>query len=74
MTWDPDDKWSPEDVRDLIMDLRGTPTKCDFCENSFSPDDLIPEEAGQWSCKGCWDAFYHPKEEENDRGEPAPPS
>lgn len=42
-----------EEVKNLIVDLRGTPTKCDFCGKEYPEEDLHPEEAGQWICIEC---------------------
>lgn len=47
------------DARDLIVALRGgVPTKCDFCLEERAPEDMHPEEAGEWACIYCiarWD-------------------
>lgn len=42
------------EVRELIIALRGgPPDKCDFCGNMTLPDNLHPEEAGEWICNDC---------------------
>jgi len=47
-------------TRDLIVALRGgVPDVCDFCGEATDPDDLHPEEGGEWACTECiraWDA------------------
>lgn len=46
-------------ARQLIEDLRGgVPSKCDFCQKPTPPEQLEPEEAGDWVCREClerWD-------------------
>lgn len=47
---------SEEDIdsRKLIVDLRGgVPPKCDFCGRECPPEQLHPEEAGEWVCNLC---------------------
>lgn len=45
---------SNDDVRNLIVDLRGgIPDKCSFCANPTEPQNLHPEEAGEWICNEC---------------------
>ena len=41
---------TPEEI---IHALRGVPTKCDFCGKEYSPEWLMPEEAGEWICFHC---------------------
>lgn len=49
-----------DDVRQLIVDLRGgIPEACDFCGEKTAPEELEPEEAGEWLCRTClarWEA------------------
>jgi hypothetical protein len=41
-------------ARDIIIDLRGgVPEKCDFCKQPTPPENLHPEEAGDWACITC---------------------
>ncbi len=41
-------------MRGLIVDLRGgVPKTCDFCHKPTLPENLHPEEAGQWVCIIC---------------------
>lgn len=41
-------------ARELIIAMRGgVPEHCDFCGQSQCPEDLHPEEAGQWACNEC---------------------
>lgn len=43
---------------DIIAGLRGGyPDKCDFCGQPMKPEDAIPEEAGDWACRECWDRW-----------------
>jgi len=43
---------------ELIVALRGgIPVKCDFCGQPMKPSDAIPEEAGDWACRTCWDRW-----------------
>lgn len=46
-------------VLDMIVELRGgIPEKCDFCGQAFTEERYpIPEEAGMWTCKECWDRW-----------------
>jgi hypothetical protein len=42
------------DTRQLIASLRGgIPDQCSWCGDTVSPDDLEPEEAGDWVCQRC---------------------
>lgn len=42
------------DARELIVALRGgVPAKCDFCQQEVEPENLHPEEAGEWACIEC---------------------
>lgn len=42
------------DARELIIALRGgVPAKCDFCCEECAPEDLHPEEGGEWACIDC---------------------
>ena len=42
---------------DLLMELRGgMPEKCDFCGGPIN-DDPIPEEAGEWACRACYERW-----------------
>ena len=46
----------PMTAEDLIHSLRGGPPEtCDFCLHPMKPEDAIPEEAGEWCCRLCWD-------------------
>jgi hypothetical protein len=37
-----------------IAELRGGfPTKCSFCDREVAPEQLEPEEAGDWACWYC---------------------
>lgn len=46
------------DVKELIADLRGGyPKTCDFCLKERTEDELVPDEAGEWSCIYCWDRW-----------------
>jgi len=48
----------PMTAEDLIHSLRGgPPLTCDFCEQPMEPEDAIPEEAGDWACRTCWDRW-----------------
>ena len=38
---------------DIAMLRGGMPDKCDFCSRDVSPDELEPEEAGDWACHHC---------------------
>lgn len=41
-------------VGGLIADLRGgVPDSCSFCGKATKPEDLHPEEAGEWACIEC---------------------
>lgn len=40
-------------ARDVIIALRGHPTKCDFCGLEKPEAQLHPEEASQWICEDC---------------------
>jgi hypothetical protein len=41
-------------VRDVIIALRGgIPEKCDFCGKQTPPEQMHPEEAGEWACETC---------------------
>lgn len=43
-----------ENMKGLIADLRGgIPGKCDFCLKPTKPEQLEPEEAGEWVCWYC---------------------
>jgi hypothetical protein len=43
-----------ENVKDMIAELRGGyPDHCDFCSEPKTPDELEPEEGGQWACTKC---------------------
>jgi len=43
-----------QDVRNLIVGLRGgIPEKCDFCGKETPPEQMDPEEAGDWVCWEC---------------------
>lgn len=46
-------------VLEMLVALRGgAPEKCDFCGHVFKNDDqIIPEEAGAWACRGCLDRW-----------------
>lgn len=38
----------------LIVELRGGyPETCSFCGKKPPPEELIPEEAGDWACEDC---------------------
>lgn len=40
---------------EIIAGLRGGwGTRCDFCHEEKPPEQLDPEEAGQWMCSACW--------------------
>lgn len=46
-------------IKQMLSDLRGEPTQCDFCERPKTLEQLEPEEAGMWVCHECmdrWDA------------------
>lgn len=62
-----------DDTRDLIIGIRGgeeaMPSKCDWCGKPCKPDELEPEEAGDWVCRQCWEAPSQLKEDR--RGEEA---
>jgi hypothetical protein len=46
------------EVKEMIADLRGGfPEKCDFCEQARTPDELVPDEGGEWSCIHCWNRW-----------------
>lgn len=41
-------------VRDVIVDMRGGyPENCSFCKKPTPPEELDPEEAGDWACHEC---------------------
>jgi hypothetical protein len=45
---------SNEDVRQLIIDLRGgVPESCNFCGQKKPPEQLHPDEGGEWICIEC---------------------
>jgi hypothetical protein len=42
------------DTKRLISGLRGEiPDECDFCHSRKPPEELEPEEGGQWACWDC---------------------
>lgn len=42
------------DARDLIIGLRGgIPETCDFCGMKRAPEEMHPEETGEWVCMDC---------------------
>jgi hypothetical protein len=42
------------DAREIIIGLRGPPPiACDFCFKLTPPEDLHPEEGGDWACVSC---------------------
>lgn len=43
-------EFSKEDIADL---RGGFPEKCSFCGRAVTPDDIEPEEAGEWACHHC---------------------
>jgi len=45
------------DAYEMIVALRGgLPIHCDFCGEEIPENELpIPEEAGAWACRRCWD-------------------
>jgi hypothetical protein len=44
-------------ARELLLALRGNPpSKCDWCGKECPPDELHPEEAGQWVCLKCFES------------------
>ena len=46
----------PFTANELIDCLRGGPPEtCDFCLQPMKPEDAIPEEAGDWCCRLCWE-------------------
>lgn len=45
------------DTRELLLDLRGEPSRCDFCGVEHPADELEPEEAGLWVCHACLDRW-----------------
>ena len=42
-----------DDTRELLDALRGIPSRCDFCGREMPPEQLEPEEAGDWICAEC---------------------
>lgn len=41
-------------ARELIGSIRGElPTHCDFCKKPTDPENLHPEEGGDWACSEC---------------------
>lgn len=42
-----------QEVRDLLIGLRGAPHKCDFCGQEKPESELEPEEGGDWVCHDC---------------------
>ena len=49
-----DDQMDMIDVRQFIVDLRGgIPERCDFCGKPTPPEQMEPEEAGDWVCHTC---------------------
>lgn len=45
-------------MKDMIADLRGGyPEKCGFCGQPMTPEEAVPEEAGEWACIRCWDRW-----------------
>ena len=40
-------------IKQSLSDMRGDPSMCDFCEAPKTLEELEPEEAGMWVCRGC---------------------
>lgn len=54
-------------ARDLILILRGgIPANCDFCNTPTTPENLHPEEGGEWVCTDCLTRWE--KEDEREGG------
>lgn len=49
-------------TRSLLMSFRGLPSQCDFCGKEKAPEELEPEEAGDWV---CWDCLKRWRAEES---------
>ena len=49
---------------ELIAALRGEPSKCDWCGQPKTLEELIPEEAGEWICFDCDAKSNYPLQEE----------
>lgn len=49
------------DTRSLLMSFRGLPQRCDFCGKEKAPEELEPEESGDWV---CWDCLTRWRSEE----------
>ena len=42
----------------LIAEMRGGfPPRCGFCGRQVEPEDVIPEEGGEWACRRCWERW-----------------
>lgn len=53
------------DARELLLALRGVPSKCDFCGEATEADKLEPEEGGDWVCWKCLDRWNAKEKEPN---------
>lgn len=52
------DELTNDDLKQAIIDLRGgLPAACDFCRKETAPENLEPEEAGEWVCHECLDRW-----------------
>jgi len=50
----PADQMTGDVARDMIIGLRGgIPLHCNFCGTTNVPDNMHPEEAGEWACITC---------------------
>ena len=55
---------SDNSVLDLIVDMRdGYPKKCDYCKQTRPAHELVPDEAGTWSCAHCWERWNRENKE-----------
>lgn len=42
-----------DELKDMLMAMRGNPTRCDWCGEARDEDHLEPEEGGQSVCHDC---------------------
>lgn len=47
-------------MKDMIANLRGgIPVACNFCRQEKPPEQMEPEEAGEWVCWACLDRWEY---------------
>lgn len=46
-----------DDVKEMLWDLRGEneTVECARCGKKITFDEAVPEEAGEWECRPCWE-------------------